>query len=530
MFPCVSFQIKMNQEYVMKLDFGTTRTMKLLRVLLLTLFAVAAFATTAAPQQHQPAKDNVPVSTEDRVMVKAIRITGNKRISDDILQAQVADAIGKNLSLSQLDELAGRITDYYYNYGSRGVRALIPAQSFTSGLVEIKVVVVRDGSREHDAKRDNPPPQIKPVRSAPPATTPAGGVLVIGQEDGARPSAVVTVKAIRIIGNRRFSDETLQALVADAIGQDLTLSQMDELAERITDYYYNHGSRRVRAFVPAQSFKSGLVKIKVNVVRRNSGISAAKRSNPPPAQALPAVSGGMNAPAADMSQEKPPKSAKPQQESAVARSPVAKNTPADISPKTTSPQQMAQFQYQKALSLLQEGRAAEAQDNLQKALETEPRHAATRELLAILQIDAGKPKQGEDLLQKGLDLSLEHTGLALILARLKISQGDLKGAQEVLRQSQQYAAEDADYQAMMAAVLQRTGQHEEAIQRYRVALRKKPDYAPWLVGMGISLQATGKHEEAIAAFTYARQNGRLGTVLDVFVKERLRELNQLKGN
>lgn len=312
--------------------------------------------------------------------------------------------------------------------------------------------------------------------------------------------ALVAVKAIRIIGNKRISTEILQALVADAIGQSLTLSQLDERAERITDYYYSQGLRRARAIIPVQTFESGLVKFQIVLSRHGSNLATGNIKQPLREVRPPAAEG--------------------------AKTPVADKPQAEAPLKTTSPRQMAQFHYRKALTLLQEGRAAETQENLENALTTDPGHASARELLAIILIEAGKPQQAEDLLQKGLTGAQEQNRLAMLLARLKMSQGNLKGALEVLSQSQQYAVDNASYQAMMAAVLQRNGQHEDAIGRYRSALRREPDNAPWLVGLGISLQAANKPSEAADAFARARQTGKLDPVLEAFAKQRLKELNQ----
>lgn len=77
--------------------------------------------------------------------VKAIRISGNTLFDTPTLHALVADAEGKTLTLAQLDELAGRITDYYRAHGYPLARAIIPAQVIRAGVVEIEIIEARYG-------------------------------------------------------------------------------------------------------------------------------------------------------------------------------------------------------------------------------------------------------------------------------------------------------------------------------------------------------------------------------------------------
>ena len=73
----------------------------------------------------------------------------------------------------------------------------------------------------------------------------------------------VTVNQIKIEGNSRFSTAQLHALVADAEGQNLTLKQLNELAQRITQYYQSKGYVYSRAYLPQQTLSQGVVIIAV---------------------------------------------------------------------------------------------------------------------------------------------------------------------------------------------------------------------------------------------------------------------------
>jgi hemolysin activation/secretion protein len=105
--------------------------------------------------------------------------------------------------------------------------------------------------------------QIQPIN--PPAPSSNGTGLLI--EDGGRtnlpPSAPFLVKSIQLSGNTVFDTAALHALVADAEGKNLTLSQLGDLAARLTDYYQSHGYPLARAIVPAQTIQAGAVRIQI---------------------------------------------------------------------------------------------------------------------------------------------------------------------------------------------------------------------------------------------------------------------------
>lgn len=119
--------------------------------------------------------------------------------------------------------------------------------------------------------------QVQPV--IPPSPSPSGTGLTIEREDGAKlpTSAPFMVQSIQITGNTLFDTPTLHALVADAEGKSLTLSQLGELAARITDYYHRHGYPLARAIIPAQTIQSGIVRIEI-IEARYGKISLDNRS------------------------------------------------------------------------------------------------------------------------------------------------------------------------------------------------------------------------------------------------------------
>lgn len=121
--------------------------------------------------------------------------------------------------------------------------------------------------------------QIQLVTPPAPSSTGTGTGLTIERGDGAElpSSAPFLVKTLQITGNTLFDTPTLHALVADAEGKNLTLSQVGELAARITDYYQSRGYPLARAIIPAQTIAAGMVRIEV-IEARYGQISLDNRS------------------------------------------------------------------------------------------------------------------------------------------------------------------------------------------------------------------------------------------------------------
>lgn len=71
------------------------------------------------------------------------------------------------------------------------------------------------------------------------------------------------VKTLRLEGHSLFSSEVLHTLIADAEGQKLSLSGLNEITQRISDYYQQHGYPLTRAFIPEQTVRDGSVLIEI---------------------------------------------------------------------------------------------------------------------------------------------------------------------------------------------------------------------------------------------------------------------------
>jgi hemolysin activation/secretion protein len=81
------------------------------------------------------------------------------------------------------------------------------------------------------------------------------------KDAGAGPSFFV--KKIEVEGNTLISDEELAPIVDLKQGMDVSLGILSLYAEEITAYYTLKGYLLIRAFIPAQKIKNGIVKLQV---------------------------------------------------------------------------------------------------------------------------------------------------------------------------------------------------------------------------------------------------------------------------
>ncbi|MFC1626529.1 ShlB/FhaC/HecB family hemolysin secretion/activation protein [Pseudomonadota bacterium] len=120
-----------------------------------TILQEAEPVTPLSPSSAEPGlrveeDGGTPFPPSDPFMVKTIRISGNTLFDTETLHGLVADMEGKTLTLSQLTQLAARITDYYHSHGYPLARAIIPPQVIRDGVVEFVVIEARYGKIKLD--------------------------------------------------------------------------------------------------------------------------------------------------------------------------------------------------------------------------------------------------------------------------------------------------------------------------------------------------------------------------------------------
>jgi hemolysin activation/secretion protein len=107
--------------------------------------------------------------------------------------------------------------------------------------------------------------QVQPLSA--PTFTPNSPWLMFDKSDDKEKrllsNETFLLRGIQITHNTIFDTATLTALVADALGAELNLSQLSALAARLTDYYRSRGYPLARTIIPAQTIEAGVVRLQV---------------------------------------------------------------------------------------------------------------------------------------------------------------------------------------------------------------------------------------------------------------------------
>lgn len=194
--------------------------------------------------------------------------------------------------------------------------------------------------------------------------------------------------------------------------------------------------------------------------------------------------------------------------------------------KHVSEAQRADNRYREALSLVSQGRGAEAQTALEEVLQLDPRHLGARQVLLALHVEAKRYDAAEQLARDALQRNLAPAAYAMTLARLQVEQADLAGALATLEKYAAQAGGDADYTGFYAALLQRAKRHAEAVTRFQQALSQRPNQASWWLGLGLSLQAEKRYTEAEQAYQRAKASPALSAELQALVEQRLQQVRE----
>ena len=75
----------------------------------------------------------------------------------------------------------------------------------------------------------------------------------------------ISISDFKFTGRNAYSEKKLLSLLADAKGKEVSLNELEKLAERITNYYRKRGYIMAKAYIPAQRIENGVVEIAVVV-------------------------------------------------------------------------------------------------------------------------------------------------------------------------------------------------------------------------------------------------------------------------
>ncbi len=103
--------------------------------------------------------------------------------------------------------------------------------------------------------------QTEPLLPAMPAEGETG--IAPLKKSGISDNTPFKVTKIRFTGNTKVSTEVLEALVADILGTEQTLTTLQARVYLISDYYHDHGYPFARAIIPQQEVVNGEVTLEV---------------------------------------------------------------------------------------------------------------------------------------------------------------------------------------------------------------------------------------------------------------------------
>ncbi|QBR01517.1 ShlB/FhaC/HecB family hemolysin secretion/activation protein [Paraburkholderia pallida] len=137
--------------------------------------------------------------------------------------------------------------------------AITVATAALSAHAQVRVAAPNSGSGQ--LLQQVPQPSVQPP--------PSNLDLTIQQpkEAPADNTKTFPVRKIEITGNTELPTELLHQVVAAGEGKNLTLADLNALADSISDVYHEHGYPLATAYVPAQTIEGGVVRIDVAEAR-----------------------------------------------------------------------------------------------------------------------------------------------------------------------------------------------------------------------------------------------------------------------
>ena len=108
---------------------------------LLCALGFAVMTANAAMASESAAPATPAQASQSRVMVKAVEFSGNRTFTSEQLSAQIANDIGRPMSLVEMKAQAAKIEAYYQAANYRLVKVVVPAQDFANEPA-LKLVVL----------------------------------------------------------------------------------------------------------------------------------------------------------------------------------------------------------------------------------------------------------------------------------------------------------------------------------------------------------------------------------------------------
>ncbi len=106
-------------------------------------------------------------------------------------------------------------------------------------------------------------PLRKPIIEAPTGRLPETAVPKLAKPSVPAGGPQIPIQNFIFKGNTLFSDEQLLAVISEFKGQRLTLLQIYEVSDKLSDFYHSKGFKLASVVVPAQKISTGTVRFEV---------------------------------------------------------------------------------------------------------------------------------------------------------------------------------------------------------------------------------------------------------------------------
>jgi len=185
--------------------------------------------------------------------------------------------------------------------------------------------------------------------------------------------------------------------------------------------------------------------------------------------------------------------------------------------------------YKKARLLLDKGQTNEAKTELQRTLVFDPGHKSAREILVALLLQRGDELGAESLIDTGITYSPGHSPFTQLKARILSSRGETEAAIEIMESVAPNRRYRIAHYTMLAALYQKSGNHELAITRYLALIESDPQESTLWSGLAISLDSQGQYKAALKAYQQALEGRRLSIRLRQYARQRVLAIKRTNG-
>ncbi|MEX1032453.1 MAG: tetratricopeptide repeat protein, partial [Cellvibrionaceae bacterium] len=178
---------------------------------------------------------------------------------------------------------------------------------------------------------------------------------------------------------------------------------------------------------------------------------------------------------------------------------------------------------ERAQTLMQQQRLAEAETLLQNHLAGDPDASASRTMLVEVYLASGDLSSARQ--QVELLTDIPSHARARLTARIDMESGAIQSAIAGLEAARPSLPAEPGYYGFLAALYHRAERFREAADVYEQLLALNSNQATYWLGLAVSLDALNDRSGALRAFRYARLYGRPDAPSRGYVEERIQTLS-----